>query len=353
MSLPFNLAFSGLSSGLQTKNAAASGGVGGWVELGRTTLGSASSTINVTSLADKKYYMYLIHGFIGSRWMETRMKFNSDTGSNYAYRISQNGSADGAGGSASNILIDGEQDARPRFQMGFVANKSDKEKLLMGWSNIAATGAATAPGRNEQVNKWANTSSSINAFNIFTSDPASDNYGAGSEVVVLGWDPADTHTNNFWTELASVNATGSSQNLSSGTITAKKYLWVQVYCKGHTGDINMKFNNDTAGNYARRYSSDGAGDVTNASQTSVNNMIGGGQVTPCFTNFFIINNSANEKLIIGHDVSRGTAGAANAPHRLEFVSKWANTSAQITEIDVDSTATNFSSDSMIKVYGSN
>jgi hypothetical protein len=33
------------------------GGVGGWVELGRTTLGSAGDSISVASLPDKRYYM--------------------------------------------------------------------------------------------------------------------------------------------------------------------------------------------------------------------------------------------------------------------------------------------------------
>jgi hypothetical protein len=33
---------------------------GGWVELGRTTLGSAGDTNSVASLADKRYYMILM-----------------------------------------------------------------------------------------------------------------------------------------------------------------------------------------------------------------------------------------------------------------------------------------------------
>jgi hypothetical protein len=68
---------------------------------------------------------------------------------------------------------------------------------------------------------------------------------------------------------------------------------------------------------------------------------------------FIINNSANEKLVIGHTVDQNTAGAGTAPDRLESVAKWANTSDQITEIDVTNTSGgSFDTGSIIKVWGS-
>jgi hypothetical protein len=54
----------------------------------------------------------------------------------------------------------------------------------------------------------------------------------------------------------------------------------------------------------------------------------------CFTNIFVINNSANEKLFITDNVVSRTAGAGTAPNRQEIVNKWANTAAQITDIDL-------------------
>jgi hypothetical protein len=59
MSLPFMQPYMGLGNSLQTAQGGAAGGVGGWVELGRTTLGSNGTTIDITSLADKRYYMVL------------------------------------------------------------------------------------------------------------------------------------------------------------------------------------------------------------------------------------------------------------------------------------------------------
>jgi glycerate kinase len=60
MSLPFMQPYMGLGNSLQTAQGGAAGGtVGGWVELGRTTLGSALDTIiEFASLADKRYYMF-------------------------------------------------------------------------------------------------------------------------------------------------------------------------------------------------------------------------------------------------------------------------------------------------------
>ena len=61
MSFPFLQPYAGLGNSLQTAQAAGGpgGAVGGWVELGRTTLGSKNANINVSSIPDKRYYMIL------------------------------------------------------------------------------------------------------------------------------------------------------------------------------------------------------------------------------------------------------------------------------------------------------
>ena len=72
-----------------------SGSVGGWVEVGRTTLGSNANNIDITSLSDKRYYMVLNSGLVNGTYVDSELQFNSDTGSNYADRQSLNGAADG------------------------------------------------------------------------------------------------------------------------------------------------------------------------------------------------------------------------------------------------------------------
>ena len=72
-----------------------------------------------------------------------------------------------------------------------------------------------------------------------------------------------------------------------------------------------------------------------------------------FTNVFVINNTSNEKLSICHTVEKGTSGTA--PTRRETVGKWANTTDQITQVQLIRTNTtgDFASGSFIKVWGSN
>ena len=350
MSFPFLQPYAGLGNSLQTAQAGGAGGIGGWVELGRTTLGSPASSITVSSLPDKRYYKLLIDTRNGSGTIHNiTTRFNSDTGSNYAYRRSSSGGADSTGTSQTNIQVTAQQDEE--FAVAYISNLSNQEKLQLSHScSIGATGAATAPSRQESVGKWTNTSNSINSITCFNAS-AVNTYATGSELVVLGWDPADTHTTNFWEELASVDLTGGANaNLSSGTISAKKYLWLQYYVQATSGtpDLKVSFNNDSGSNYARRRNINGGSDATSVSQTSLNQ---DGSLVKLFGNAFIINNASNEKLCIFHSVREDSSGAANAPNRRETVGKWTNTSNQITEIDLDVSSSTMTTSSYMRVWG--
>jgi len=328
---------------------------GGWVELGRTTLGSAGDTITVSSLADKRYLMVL--GSVnqtGGDW-RTFVRLNGDTGSNYSQRYNQNGGADLTNTSLNGMMDWNTTNTTSTFEIMYFANYSSKEKLgIKHKVGQSTAGATTAPIRGEMVGKHVQTSNPISSITLTDAvDPKAGSANTGSEVVVLGWDPSDTHTTNFWEELASVNASGSSTNLSSGTITAKKYLWIQLHTEGSTNDVDITFNNDTGSNYAQRWSINGGTETTVTSQTQLRHTHQSGvSATPnAFSNWFIINNASNEKLGVVHNVVSGTAGAGTAPQRGEFTIKWANTSNQITEIDVDSAVSNFGTNSFLKVWG--
>jgi len=324
---------------------------GGWVELGRTTLGSAGDSISVSSLPDKRYYMLLGNHFKTGA-ISHALQMNGDTGTSYSNRCSINGGADFTNVNRTRLENWGAGNTNPDLSVSYISNLSSKEKLVIEHvidQNTA--GASNAPARRENVGKWANTSNAINELDVI-------NYGAGdftsgSELVVLGWDPDDTHTNNFWEELADVNGTNAT-TISSGTISAKKYLWIQLYCDAaSSGAPILRFNSDSGSNYARRYSNNGGSDSTSTSEDAIYPYYQS-NANPKFINMFVINNQSNEKLVISHTVEQNTAGASNSPFRNELVGKWANTSNQITNITfTDISAGNyFGTSAQLKVWGS-
>ena len=358
MSLPFLHPYIGLSSGLNTRQAASgAASAGGWVELGRTTLGSTADTISVASLADKRYLMVLGH-CLPSGDIIYNFRLNGDTGSNYTTRYCDNGAADGTDVSISSAYVAGGPIATQQFGVSYLANYSTKEKLCISHAvNQNTAGVGDAPSRREAVTKHAQTTNPISQYTAFNTQAG--DYASGSEVVVLGWDPADTHTNNFWTELANVTLTGAGDTLSSGTFTAKKYLWIQAYHNSTGGDTraSLRVGNgtvDSGNNYAYRRFDSNSGSEATFTTTDRMSASSGAFTSTSFWNIFIINNSAQEKLAIIHETRATTTGAGTAPYRLESVGKWTNTSNQINIVELfNDQAGDFGIGSIIKVWGSN
>ena len=232
---------------------------GGWKELDRTTTGSAANSYTVSGLADKRYLMILT-SYTANGSLNGGMRLNGDTGNNY-YRRSEDD-----GGTSTTATISSLSDVwgyggshENGFQVSYIANKSDKEKLVI--IRHASTGSTGSGNSNYQIpsmrwsnEKWANTSASVSSATIGSFYAGAGSFDSGSEIVVLGWDSADTHTDNFWEQLADVELSGSNASLSSGTITAKKYLWVQYYIgdRPETNYDQMIFNSDSGTNYNQR-----------------------------------------------------------------------------------------------------
>ena len=337
--------------------------VGGWVEVGRTTLGSTTKPITVSSIPDKRYYMILVDmNKSGNATSNIRVGNTTiDPNNNYADRGSYNGAADGTPRtSVSTHELATASAGVGDFIVGYVANLSAKEKLMQYyWVYNGAINAGTAPERAEKVGKWTNggVSAVIDTMQLYNSQ--SGNYLSGSEVVVLGWDPTDTHTTNFWEELASVNWSAGGE-IDTGTFASKKYLWVQISWQNTTAQWTyMNFNGDnSATKYTSRQSVDGASDGTvvnypageqyyailgeGSSDVYVNN----------FANMFIINNPTSEKLGIINSmlVRDGTVGAGYAPRRVEGVFKYTDTSNAITRIQLLKNSGSYSGGTL-KVWG--
>lgn len=327
--------------------------VGGWKELARTTLASPNANIDVTGLANKRYYM-LLCSLLGAGapyngfWRTGNGSF--DLGSNYAERRSTNGAADITNVNRAFIpWITGNANV-PKFGVSYWSNLSAKEKLVITHGMMrGSSGAGNAPTRDEVVGKWVNTANPLDRIRVTTI--TANTFNVGSELVVLGWDPADIHTDNFWEELATdtLSTTDSNVQLS---ITPKKYLWIQAYMKPTATLIPwLRFNNISTGTpYAYRKSDNGESDpAASVSQNQI--VIGVSKSTPQFVSIFVVNISAQEKLVICDSVSQEAAGAGTAPGRRETVAKHVLTSGQITEIDLVSSTSSFASGSEFKVWG--
>jgi hypothetical protein len=345
MSFPFVQPYFGLGNSLQTAQASGGGAVGGWVELGRTTLGSAGDTISVASLPDKRYYMVIADILATGTSPSTKYRFNNDTGSNYASRWIENDSGEQTETSQSYGTTTTDS-AKSNIGVAYISNLAGQEKLAVSRGTDYGGGI---PNRFDSVFKWVNTSNAINRIDLY--NPSSGSFNTGSSCVVLGWDPTDTHTTNFWEELDSSNGDGSG-GWSSGTFAAKTYLWVQAWVEPSTSArLDMTFNSDSGGNYTRRQSENGGSASTGSSQSAMLDVIPASTVAG-YVNFFIINRSSTAKLCVSHAMNGGASGAGSAPVRIESAFKWENTSAQITSIDMIPSAGNYSSTSIMKVWGS-
>lgn len=343
-----------MSGGFPSMNRAAAADTNPhWQEIGRTTLG-ATGDISVTGLETKPYIMVLEHCIAAGASMGTKLRFDNDSGSNYAWRRSSNGGADITATSATALQYDGIGDANDSFMVWHINNTNAQEKLTIGQvAKRNSTGATNPPDRFEVTGKWITTSQFTRVDEI---DNDSNQYASGSEVVVLGYDPADTSATNFWQQLASTTLGGAADTISSGAFTSKKYLYYELHAI-NSGQVEPNIRVGTGGsidsgsNYARRSSYNGAADGTSTS----NSWFGqcwNSAATSNFISGFILNVNGREKLGIAEGITQNTAGATNCPTRAEEVSKWTNTS-QINIIDAVNTDTgDFAAGSSLIIWGS-
>ena len=320
-------------------------GLGGWKELGRVS-GTASTNMTVNiGTNPPRYLMYLSDTRPATGNGDANLRLGTtatpiDTGSNYASRLSSDNNTDAVNASIAYVRVDPNMwnNTTSRFSMGYITNLESREKLMITKTiDSRGSSAGTAPDRAEVSGKWTNTSSKINNVTMFNGQ--GNNWSTTSELVVLGYDPTDTHTDNFWEELASVDVT-TGATISTGDFTAKKYMCVQFYLDASAISFDWQFNSSTdtqTSTYSGRHANNGVGATgTTDDYTQVNKSVMaenfGLNASPHFGNMFIFNNSATEKLINGNLVNQNTAGASNQPNRSEFTYKWSNTSAQINNI---------------------
>jgi len=167
----------------QKSNAYQNGGF--WEELGRVTLASAGSSMDLTFTAKK--YLKIIYVYYASGGSVTStMRFNNDSGGNYSLRFSDNGGTENTLASQANLYPDTGGGIYPVSGEVSILNTAANEKLVRMLIEGGGTGgAANIPTRRTMTGKWVNTTNAINRVTFAT---ALNNFAIGSEVVVLGHD---------------------------------------------------------------------------------------------------------------------------------------------------------------------
>lgn len=155
-------------------------------ELARTTLTTTGTIITVSGITPKKYLRVLVFTPVASGTISHTMYFNNDTGNNYSRRRSESGAADVTANNSNSIMASAAANSR-WFTTADIINYGTEEKMIHGFtSHNGGNGAANYPTRIEFSGKWANTTNAITRIDV--ANGGAGNFGAGSEVVVLGHD---------------------------------------------------------------------------------------------------------------------------------------------------------------------
>lgn len=183
---------------------------GTWMRLAHVALSSAGDTIDSGTFTAKKNLKVIIF-VINSGAVRTGIRFNSDSGNNYAHRRQVNGGSDATNVNHNRIVADTDVDGSD-YTVANIINKSDKEKLIrIERIHQSGSGASNTPEREEMVGKWVNTSDSITSIQAYNAE--SGDFGVGSYITVFGAS-GDTVTD-----------TTDDGSIFEASDTGKHYIW--------------------------------------------------------------------------------------------------------------------------------
>jgi hypothetical protein len=157
-----------------------------WGKASSTTLSSSGDNISSGTITASKCNQYMTHISDVGGQHAVDLRFNNDTGNNYAFRRNNDGGTDATTTSTSHITFHSSEVTEDLFSNVFTINISSEEKLVIGHTIQNHTlGASTAPKRKEFVGKWVNTSSQVTEIDLSTYTGGGD-YNTGSNLSALG-----------------------------------------------------------------------------------------------------------------------------------------------------------------------
>lgn len=160
-----------------------------WELLCQNTASAGATSISCSNIPDRNYMFVTVKAPVQTSSMAINMIFNSDTGTNYAYRLQSNF---GAGSTATN-------QANMAIQIWDNADIVSIQCDIQNWSASTRKGTicftdsnydandATVPNYTTMIGKWDNTS---NAISTITFSRTSGDTGtfAGGSITVWGYD---------------------------------------------------------------------------------------------------------------------------------------------------------------------
>ena len=329
-----------------------------WQILGRATSNGSVTSIDTGTFTAKEYIMIIMNGW-GTSGAEYQVNFNGQqyNVSNGQYNARYNHCAGGGDLTAQSdwnlfrIQIEGGSGTRGGGYIGTFNNQSGQEKYSNGLSlRCKATGAGNAIDLNEFAHKWEGT----DQINRVTLTYEGETMATPTEIVVLGYNASDTTGTAAWELLKDYDLPSDGDTFSSGSFTAKKYLWIQTKLNDTGGTIypRMSFNTDnSSGNYAFRMAKNGGTYAGGQSQNTIADFMDA-TACPIFINTYIINNASREKIVMSKATGRGSTTESGEVNRSEVGAKWSDTSNQVTQVVFENTgAGSFAAGSNIKVWG--
>lgn len=161
-------------------------------QLCQNTLIANATSISCGAFTARQHLLVTIEYRTQTNTMVEGIRFNSDSGTNYATRSSSNGGADSTGTSLTQCTLRGggsfANNDRGLMEYWIYNNQAGDRKSMIG--DIVAggdTSAGTAPIRIEQACKWDNTSAQITTIQLMRVS-GSGSYASGTEITVWGYD---------------------------------------------------------------------------------------------------------------------------------------------------------------------
>lgn len=190
-------------------------------------------------------------------------------------------------------------------------------------------------GEQPSASKW----NILGTNDAFFNTQVGSNFGSGTTSTV------------WWEELGRTTLGSAGDTISVTGLASRRYLRGIVFTYS-SGSIQQRitFNNDTGSNYCRTANGGGGADTTVTSTAS--QVLSGATSSPIFSEFYVLNIAAQEKLHHWECNERGTAGAANTPVRREGLGKWVNTTDVISRVDILNSSTgDFDTGSQLIILG--